>query len=288
MHPDIVALRVRVTRRRYHPWALAMFLVASGDVARQTARRHPALVRMWFLRALCRALALPLVARILGCSPWSRTLWLTYLWQQGDLYLHLGLNRSPDAGVLHAAFTLPTECTLLRAYAAAALAGGCARPRGALVLGVATDILDGYLARRLRQETALGALLDSEYDAYLALAALWTIRRRGRPERTLEQAIALRFGGQFLTGLVGFFARPHLAAVRSTCVGKLSGAVQALALYRALGASESAYQAGRFMRVALRATAVGAVVAQGLRYMHPRDTAPDCRSHGRGHRHRRG
>ncbi len=264
MHPDIAALRVHVQQRRYRPWALATFFVASVAVARRTATRHPALVRSWRRRALCRALTLPLVARILGCSPWSPILWLTYLWQQGDLYLHLGLNRRPDARAVRTAFTLSTECTMLRAYAAAALASGCERPRRALVCGVVTDILDGYLARLLRRQTALGALLDSEYDAYLALAVLWAIRRRGRASRALEQAIALRFGGQFLTGLVGFFVRPHTAVVGSTRAGKLSGAVQALALYRALGGSGQ--RPGRRMRVTLRATAVGAVVAQGLRY----------------------
>jgi len=48
--------------------------------------------------------------------------------------------------------------------------------------------------------------------------------------------------------------------------------VQALALYQALGASGSASQVGSLTRVALRATAVGAVAAQGLRYARP------CRS----------
>ncbi len=274
MHPDIEDLRVRVTQRRYHPWALTTFLGASVAVAGRTATRHPALVRSWRRRALYRALLLPLVARLLGCSPRSRILWLTYLWQQSDVYLHLGLNRRPDARAVRMSFTLPTECTLLRAYAAAALASGCKRPRRALVCGVITDILDGYLARRLRRQTALGALLDSEYDAYLALAALAAIRRHGRRENALEQAIALRFGGQFLTGLAGFFIRSHTTAVGSTRAGKVSGTVQALALYRALGSAESRYQTGRLMRVALRATAVGAVVAQGLRYTRPRAAAP--------------
>jgi phosphatidylglycerophosphate synthase len=262
MHPDIEALRARVRQRRYHPCALVTFLVASGAVARRTAARHPSLFRSWRRRALYRALLLPLVARVLGCAPRSRALWLTYLWQQGDLYLHLGLNRRPDVDVVQAAFPLPTECTALRAYAAAALASGCGRPRRALVCGVVTDILDGYLARRLRQETALGALLDSEYDAYLALAALAAIRRRHGRESALEQAIAIRFGAQFLIGLVGFFASPRPASAGSTRAGKLSGAVQALAFYQALGGSKP----GRRMRVALRATAIGAVAAQGLRY----------------------
>src|SRR5579875_3473880 len=96
MHPDIAALRARVQQRRYHPLALAGFLAASGGVAWRTATAHPAVVRMWLRRALYRALVLPLVAHLLGCSPRSRVLWLTYLWQQGDLYLHLGLNRHPD------------------------------------------------------------------------------------------------------------------------------------------------------------------------------------------------
>jgi len=265
MHPDIEALRARVQQQRYHPFALATFLVASGAIARRTATHHPAVLRSWRRRALYRAFLLPWVARILGCSLRSRALWLTYLWQQGDLYLHLGLNRHPDAQTVQPAFGLPTECTLLRAYAAAALVSGCANPRRALVCGIITDILDGYLARRLRQETALGALLDSEYDAYLALTAIRAIRLSGRCESTLEQAIAIRFGGQFLTGVVGFFASPRPAQVGSTRAGKLSGAVQALALYRSLG--RSGQSIGLRLSVSLRATAIGAVVAQGMRYV---------------------
>ncbi len=287
MHPDIEALRAHVQHQCYRPRALVTFLVASVAVARRTATRHPDLVRSWRRRALCRALTLPLVAQGLGCPPWSRALWLTYLWQQGDLYLHLGLNRRPDARTVRTAFPLPTECTLLRAYAAAALMSGCERPRRTLVIGVVTDVLDGFLARHLRQQTVLGALLDSEYDVYLALTALWAIRRRGRRERVLEQAIALRFGGQFLMGFIVFFTHPHPVAIGSTRAGKLSGAVQALALYRALGESGVAYQAGQLMRVALRATAVGAVVAQGLRYVRPHHAPLDRRSRRHGHRRRR-
>jgi len=266
MHPDIEALRARVRQQHYHPFALATFLVASGAVARRTATQHPALLRSWRRRALYRAFLLPLAARILGCSPRSRALWLTYLWQQGDLYLNLGLNRHPDTRTVQPTFGLPTECTLLRAYAAAALVSGCEYPRRALMCGVITDILDGYLARRLRQETVLGALLDSEYDAYLALTAIRVIRLSGRREKALEQAIAIRFGGQFLTGLVGFFASPRPAQVGSTYAGKLSGAVQALALYRALGWSGQSI--GLCLSAPLRATAIGAVVAQGMRYVH--------------------
>ena len=65
----------------------------------------------------------------------------------------------------------------MRAYAAAALLAGSATPRRALMLGMATDLLDGYAARRSASETQLGAWLDAEYDAYLLLAAARAARR---------------------------------------------------------------------------------------------------------------
>lgn len=280
-HPDLDAAVVRVQRARYRPAALVGFLMDSGALTCRTAARQPALVDSWRGRALLRVLALPLGARLLGCPPWSPALWLTYLWQLTDLYIHLGLNRHSDILVPYPRFTLATECTILRAYAAAALAGGCTRPRRALVCGVLTDVLDGPLARRTRGVTLLGALLDSEYDAYLALAALRAAARQAGRDRDLERSVALRFGGQGLIALVCFFgrrpalgansARASLSPVGSTWAGRVSGAVQALALYHALSRPGAGTTARHhpLSRAALLASALGAVVAQAARYRTP-------------------
>ncbi len=44
-----------------------------------------------------------------------------------------------------------------------------------LLAAAVTDVLDGWLARRLRQETATGAVLDGFMDKLLALVVLFTL-----------------------------------------------------------------------------------------------------------------
>lgn len=48
-----------------------------------------------------------------------------------------------------------------------------------LVLNYAGDIVDGYLARLLNQETKLGAILDVSVDALLLLSAYFILAYRG-------------------------------------------------------------------------------------------------------------
>jgi CDP-diacylglycerol--glycerol-3-phosphate 3-phosphatidyltransferase len=77
-------------------------------------------------------------------------------------------------------FTLPNIVSLARivGVTAAVLLYFAGYPRVFVVLGTAaclTDYLDGYLARRLSQETVLGAMLDQAADSFttgIALALL--------------------------------------------------------------------------------------------------------------------
>ena len=119
-----------------------------------TGPEHSAAVRMWRGRAVWHAAALPALAIGLGCKPSNPLLWGTHVLQQADLYAHLDLNRAPGHSPLRTTFPIATELTLVRAYAAAALLAGSATPRRALMLGMATDLLDGYAARRSASEAA--------------------------------------------------------------------------------------------------------------------------------------
>jgi phosphatidylglycerophosphate synthase len=173
------------------------------------------------------------LARGLGCRPWHPLLWATYVLQQADLYLHLGLNRGPDRAPLRPSLPVATECTLLRAYAAAALLAGTPHPRRALVVGALSDLIDGALARRAGGETALGGLLDGEYDAYLLLAAAHAARRQGRLAPAAERLLWLRFIGVLLAGAVAAVAgRP--VSVHSSGPGKVASGLQAATVYGAM------------------------------------------------------
>lgn len=268
MHPEIARLRAELMRARYRPSAWVHFLTSSCGVAQATARSHPMMTRSWRYRAIVRALALPCLASVLGCRRAAPALWLTYLEQQADLYAHLGLNRSAHEPLPHDSFPLATECTLVRAYAAAALLAGCSRPRSALTIGLLSDVLDGYLARHRGEETQLGRLLDGEYDAYLFVAAARAARRQGGLDRWDECVVWLRFGGMLLVGLMVWFAEPQPISLRPTWEGKIGGAMQAAMLWRALSPQR---RADSYSTLLMSLGAVLAVAAQLRRLVH---TAP--------------
>jgi phosphatidylglycerophosphate synthase len=181
---------------------------------------------------------LPLLARVLGSSPSHPVWWTTYALQQADLYVHLGLNRPAESFAMRRTFPLATEVTLLRAYAAAALWSGPPRPRLALGLGLATDVLDGALARRCGKATALGALLDGEYDASLWLAAARTARRRRALAPGAEAILWLRFGVPLLAGVLAYGVAPEPVSARSHRLGQIAGSLQAALLWAALSGRE--------------------------------------------------
>ncbi len=267
MRPNVSRLRDALRQKGYSPLAWAAFLAGAWDLSRATARTHPTLARMWRNRAILRAATLPLLARALRCPPASPYLWGIYVYQQADLYVHLGLNGVPDSSTLRTSFPLATECTLVRAYAAAALLAGTTAPRRALALGVATDILDGYLARRTRRRTRLGAYLDGEYDALLLLAAARAARRRHDANRYVEHAAWLRIGGTAAAGLAAYVALPdHVAPMASTWPGRLAGGLQTVVLVAALSDAPPSARRARRWSIAVALSAIVAIAAQGVRY----------------------
>src|ERR671935_57056 len=237
-HPEIARLRRDLLQAHRQPEAWWRFFAGSWAVARATARDHPALRHTWQRQALWRALTLPLLARVLGSSPAHPAWWTTYVVQLADLYVHLGRTRRGASCALRRTFPLATEVTLLRAYAAAALWSGTPRPRLALGLGLATDVLDGALARRRGEATALGALLDGEYDAALWLAAARTARRRRALSPGAEAILWLRFGMPLLAGVLAYGVAPEPVAARSRCLGQIAGSLQAALLWAALSGRE--------------------------------------------------
>jgi phosphatidylglycerophosphate synthase len=179
-------------------------------------------------------MAVPAIALCVGCKPTNVLLWVTYVVQQIDLYIHLRFGSARESSAAHPTISAATECTLLRAYAASALIGGSVSPRRAFLFGAATDVVDGALARVSRGETAFGARLDGLYDGYFLLAAARTARRRKGLDRCAETLIWLRFLTVLLMAVVALLmVRP--VTVGSTWPGKIASGLQAATLYEALG-----------------------------------------------------
>jgi CDP-diacylglycerol--glycerol-3-phosphate 3-phosphatidyltransferase len=77
-----------------------------------------------------------------------------------------------------------------------------------LILSFLTDALDGYLARKLKQETQLGVMLDTWGDVaiYIAapLAAWWLWPEIVQAQTPFVVAIFLSFGIPALAGIIKF------------------------------------------------------------------------------------
>jgi len=169
---------------------------------------------------------------------------------------HLGHHRRADAEPVLPVFGLGTVLTLARGLAGGLLAGFilAGPPPPALAwlpailytLAGLADGLDGYLARRRRQQTRLGAILDIEFDAlgvlvvaalavrwgrwpplllivglarYLFLAGLALRRRRGRPICDLPPSAIRRVLAGLQMGVLSVTLWPITPAPLATLVG---------------------------------------------------------------------
>jgi CDP-diacylglycerol--glycerol-3-phosphate 3-phosphatidyltransferase len=105
-----------------------------------------------------------------------------------------------------------------------ALSGQSAVVGIGLAVAFVTDVLDGYLARRLGQTSALGSKLDSFVDGLVAPSAIvWILLLR--PEVLTQHLVvaALWFGTTYASLAVGLlrhgrFANLHLQSSRIACV----------------------------------------------------------------------
>ena len=113
-------------------------------------------------------------------------------------------------------FYLPTEH---RMQAAAAI----------FIIAALTDYLDGYVARRLKQETKAGAILDPLADKLIILTALVMMTGKGVPY--IVTAIIL-FRELLITGIRAL--REAEPMVKARFLGKLKMASQIIAVTMAL------------------------------------------------------
>src|SRR5215831_9913122 len=158
----IIDLLKTLRKEKFSPRGWWHFLVRSWQMSLDTARAHPTLKRSWArITMLIGLLAIAILLANLyfeGPITTIRLLpgfLLCVIWQQSDLFWHLGLNRETKTGELLPTVGVANTFTWLRALAASFLFGrliGGISTSSSLALivflaGIVTDIFDGQVAR---------------------------------------------------------------------------------------------------------------------------------------------
>ena len=230
---------LRHGRFSLHAWGI--FLQRSWRMACQTARDNPSLKRSW-QRLTCLIILLALLILIgnslfLGLNDTLRLLpgfVFCVVWQQCDLFWHLGLNRSIQNGKLFPRIGIANTLTWLRGLAVAYLLGkltGGLTVLSTLALtiflcGITTDILDGYVARQTNTQSRLGQIADAEADFCLSLCLIVILLQNGTLPLWVGMLMLLRFLLPLLAALLSYLAFAQPLRFGSTLLGKYAGLAQ--------------------------------------------------------------
>lgn len=228
---------------RYRPKAWLLFFASSWKLACETASQHPHLKRSWLHTSLflgmLALMTLLLVFFFEGPETGFRLLPVFVFcvgWQINDLYWHLGLNHPRYSNRLFSSVGVANTLTLMRGVGAsfllARLASGLATSH-ALVLSVflcaiASDILDGQIARLTRTQSKLGQLLDGEADLFLWLAITLILTQQAILPFWFISIVLFRFLLPLIATLISYFALARPVRFGSTRLGKYAGIVQCL------------------------------------------------------------
>ena len=98
---------------------------------------------------------------------------------------------------------------------------------GIFLLASLTDFLDGFLARRRRQVTRLGKLLDPAADKILTSAAFISLVELGLAPAWMVLAIVSR---EFAVSALRSYAATEQVVIASTWSGKLKTVVQVISI----------------------------------------------------------
>jgi phosphatidylglycerophosphate synthase len=239
----VVDLLVTLRHEKFSPLAWVRFLARSWEMSRQTANANPGLKRSWMrVGFILGALALALLtgtfllegsAIVLGVLPGFL---FCVTWQINDLYWHLGLNRQPGTSRLLPVVGVANFCTQLRglvaAYLLGRLVGGVSTPTVlillAFLIGSASDILDGQIARRSTAQSKLGQISDSEADFCLYLAVTLMLIQNGILPIWVGIVMLGRFLLPLLAAFASYFILAHPVRFGSTLWGKYAGVAQCL------------------------------------------------------------
>lgn len=248
----VVDLMTTLHEEKFSPAAWWHFLVRSWQMSCATAADHPTLMRSWLrITILIGVLTLSILfATVLteGSVVMLRLLpglLFCGIWQQSDLFWHLGLNRpsvsstdmAPTRGIttfrtVGIANTLTMLRGLCAGYLLGRLVGGLTTPSGlalgVFMVGVVTDILDGQVARRTKTQSKLGQIADGETDFCLYLALTIILIQNGVLPLWVGLLILLHFIVPLLAALLSYFWLAQPVRFGSTIWGKYAGLAQCL------------------------------------------------------------
>ncbi len=241
----VVDLLTTLRNERFSPLAWIHFLQRSWEMSCATARANPSLKRSWTcITLLIGVLALAVLAASFIFEGLQTALRLLpgflfcVAWQQSDLFWHLGLNRQVGTGKLLPTAGVANSLTWLRGLGASfllgRLVGGVSTPSWLALLvflaGIATDMLDGQIARRTTTQSKLGQIADSEADFCLYLAITIILIQNSVLPSWLGVVMLLRFLVPLLAALASYFLFVQPVRFGSTAWGKYAGLAQCLYL----------------------------------------------------------
>ena len=220
-------------RERFAPSALIRYARQALAAAREAIEANPGAVRsvwtvalIFFGAAFVAAVALALShERRLAQDFLAQTLaWVLATFTL--LTLNIGLLRDRD-GYRLSALNLPTILTVLRVALMPGIVLFSTRHLVWLALSLfvaaaLSDVADGWLARRWRQETRLGTVLDPVVDILFGLAVFFALTAAGWLPGWVFGLAALRYGILLLGGaFLYLFVGP--VRIHPTVFGRLSG-----------------------------------------------------------------
>jgi len=239
----VTGLLTTLQQDKFSPRSWWRFLGRSWGMSRKTANDNPTLKRSWalvtvFIGILSAAILLASFS-IEGPGVTARLLpafLFCVIWQQCDLFWHLGLNRQALSGMLLPSVGVANTLTWIRglcaSYLLARIIGGLNTPSWLALLvflvGVATDILDGQVARFTKTQSKLGQLGDGEADFCLYLALTIVLMQNNILPLWLGLVIFSRFCVPLIAALVSYFIFAHPLRFGSTTWGKYAGLAQCL------------------------------------------------------------
>jgi phosphatidylglycerophosphate synthase len=239
----VVDLLTTLRKEKFSPRGWWHFIIRSWETSWYTAQTHPSLKHSWvritlFIGTLALAM---LIVSLFFEGPGTTThllpgFFLCVVWQQSDLFWHLGLNRQVKTGELLPTVGIANTLTWLRALGASfllgRLIGGVSTSSWLALLvflgGVVTDILDGQIARYTQTQSKLGQIGDGETDFCLYSAIAVILIQNSVLPFWLGMVMLSRFLVPLfaVVGSYFLFARP--IRFGSTVWGKYAGLAQCI------------------------------------------------------------
>jgi len=237
----VIDLLTTLRQERFSAYAWGRFFQRSWLMSWQTARANPVLQRSWRrVTGLILCLSLLIIVGdglMAGYADALRLLpgfFFCVLWQQSDLFWHLGLNRSTHSGELLPHIGVANTLTWLRglgaSYLLGRLVGGLEVPSWlaltVFLCGIISDILDGQIARMTGTQSKLGQIADAEADFCLYLSLTIILLQNGVLPLWVGIVMLLRFVVPLVAALLSYMAFAHPVRFGSTVWGKYAGLVQ--------------------------------------------------------------